>query len=84
MKRSRMRRKMVVPNPFYVKPARMTRSGKTTFKEVTRQYLDTIRVSLMRKGLVPDEKFYAAREVMNDLASQLDRQAYIVKKLKRK
>lgn len=81
-KRSRLSRRSL-PNPFYVKPARMTRSGKTTFKEVTRQYLDNVRVALMRKGFAPNEKFYAATEAMSDFASQMDKQAYVVRKKKK-
>lgn len=76
-------RLLTIKNPFYVRPARLDRSGQTTFKEAVRVYLDTYERVMLRKGIVPSDKFDAVKKALDDFAGQMDTQAAIKLKVKK-
>lgn len=71
------RKRLTIRNPYYVKPARLTRTGRLTAKEAVRVYLGNLRVALLRAGKLPSEDFTKAKVTMGDFAEQLDKQAYV-------
>jgi hypothetical protein len=73
----------MLPNPFYVKPARLDRSGQTSFKEAARVYFQKLDVGMLRMGMVRNDAYRVGKATLDDFAKQMDRQAVIKLKVKK-